>query len=113
MTEAVRSDAFFYLNSAGCDSNFYKIHRSRGPLQTLHITINGIFELGVTKRVPHVRARSLSTDSMHFRHTIASFSFEKRSCQIFASSGEIVGSVSFPGPGFRGPLRRACARALE
>ena len=69
----------------------------------MHITINGIFELGVRESVPHVGMWSLSTaDSMHFMHAIAPFAFEKRLCQICASSGEIVGSVWLPWAGVPG-----------
>ena len=72
-------------------------------LQALHIIINVTFELGVRERVSHVGVWSLSTaDSTHFGHAIAPFAFEKRSCQIFASCGEIAGSVWLPGPGVPG-----------
>ena len=80
-------------------------------LLALHITINGIFELGVRERVPHVGMWSLSTaDSTHFGHEIAPFVFENRSRHIFASSGEIVNSAWLPWPGVPGAAA-ACACA--
>ena len=88
------SDAFCHLVSAVVIAILTSFTDRVAFLQTLHITVNGIFALGVRERVPHVGVWSSSTaDSMHFGHAIAPFAFEKRSCQTFASSGEIVGSV--------------------
>ena len=111
VNEAVGGDVFCNLASAAVIAILTSFTDRVASLQALHITINGIFELGVRERVPHVGVWSLSTaDSTHFGHAIAPFAFEKRSCQIFASSGEIVGSVWLPWPGVPGAATaRACA----
>ena len=111
VTEAVGGDAFCNLAPAVVIAILTSFTDSMAFLQTLHITINGIFDLGVRERVPHVGVWSLSTaDSMHFAHAIAPFAFEKRSCQIFPSFGEIVGSAWLPWPGVPGAaVARVCA----
>ena len=111
VTEGVGRDALCHLTSAVVTAILTTFTDRVDVLQTLHITINGLFELGVKERVPYVGVWSLSTaDSMNFGHAIAPFAFEKRSCQIFASSGEIVGSVWLPWPDVLGAAEaRVCA----
>ena len=103
MSGDVDSDAISNLASAVVMAILATFNDRVVFLQTLHITINGVLELRLKERVPHVGVKSLSTaDSMHFGHEITPFAFKKRSCQIFASSGEIAGSVSPPRPGVPG-----------
>ena len=103
VAEAVGGDVFCCLASAVVIAILTRFTYRVAFLQALHITINGVFELGARERVPHVGVWSLSTTaSMHFGHAIAPFAFQKRSIQIFASSGEIEGSVWLPWPGVPG-----------
>ena len=112
MTEGVGGDALFNSASAVVIAILTTFTDCVAFLQMLHITINGIFEPGVKERVPHLGLGwSWSTaDCMHSGQAITPFAFEKRSCQICASSGEIMGSVWLPWPAVPGAAAaRSCA----
>ena len=54
VTEAVGSDALCNLVSAVLIAILTTFTDRVAFLQTMHITINGMFELGVREKVPHV-----------------------------------------------------------
>ena len=112
--EAVGSDALCNLASSVVTAILTTFTDRVAVLQTLQITINGIFEFGARERVPHVgmcalcQLQTLCILGTQL-HLLRSKSDHAKFLPLLAKLWALFG---LPGPAFRAPRRRACARAL-